>query len=486
MTFKELNLSQSILDALEDVGYTTPTPIQEQSIIPILEGNDIFGCAQTGTGKTAAFALPLLQILNPTDHIKGKRPIRALILAPTRELAIQIGESFRDYGKNTRVRSAVIFGGVSQGKQVNQIQAGVDVLIATPGRLLDLMQQGYVSLNHITHFVLDEADRMLDMGFIHDIRKVLAKLPKNKQTIFFSATVSPEIKQLAGTLLFEPVNVQVTPVSSTAELVSQSVYYVEKDQKRQLLKHILKENDVIEHAIVFTRTKHGADRVARDLTKAGVRAEAIHGDKSQGARERALGGFKSREIRVLVATDIAARGIDVDQLSHVINFELPEVAETYVHRIGRTGRAGSSGVAISFCSSDEKAYLKAIMKLINQEIPENELPTDLPVSEPKPRPEGQQPQQRQSQRNNNRRPERKQNDKPKEGQSENRNRNRKPSNKNRNQSQGQAGEKSAQGANRNGQNKPEKQVRTAPESTPKSEQAEQPKKRSWFSRRRAR
>ena len=478
MTFKELNLSKSLLDALEDVGYTTPTPIQEQSIIPILEGNDIFGCAQTGTGKTAAFALPLLQILDPTDHIKGKRPIRALILAPTRELAIQIGESFRDYGKNTRVRSAVIFGGVSQGKQVNQINAGVDVLIATPGRLLDLMQQGYISLNHITHFVLDEADRMLDMGFIHDIRKVLAKLPKNKQTIFFSATVSPEIKQLAGTLLFEPVNVQVTPVSSTAELVSQSVYYVEKDQKRVLLKHILKENDVIEHAIVFTRTKHGADRVARDLSRAGVRAEAIHGDKSQNARERALSGFKSREIRVLVATDIAARGIDVDQLSHVINFELPEVAETYVHRIGRTGRAGSSGIAISFCSSDEKAYLKAIMKLTNQQIPENELPVDLPAADPKPVQQNAQPRPPRQPRNEQ---------KPKEGQRENRNR--KPKNNNRNQSQGQAGEKSGQPANRNGQQKAEKPVRSTAESQAKAPTAAEaePKRRSWFSsRKRAR
>ena len=373
MSFKDLRLSQSLLDALNAVGYTTPTPIQAQSIIPILEGNDIFGCAQTGTGKTAAFALPLLQILDHPEQVKGKRPIKALILAPTRELAIQIGESFRDYGKNTRVRSAVIFGGVTQGKQVNAINAGVDVLIATPGRLLDLMQQGYISLQHIKHFVLDEADRMLDMGFIHDIKKVLAKLPKEKQTIFFSATVSPEIKKLAGTLLFEPVNVQVTPVSSTAELVSQSVYYVEKEQKRSLLRQILIDKNIA-HALVFTRTKHGADKVVRELNKSGVKAEAIHGNKSQNARERALKGFKNRDIRVLVATDIASRGIDVDSLSHVINFELPEVAETYVHRIGRTGRAGSSGVAISFCSKDEKVYLKGITKLINQQIPEEALP----------------------------------------------------------------------------------------------------------------
>lgn len=373
MLFKDLNLSQSLLDALDAVGYTTPTPIQEQSIPFILEGRDIFGCAQTGTGKTASFALPLLQLLEPTEPVKGKRHVHALILAPTRELAIQIGESFRDYGKNSKLRSAVIFGGVSQHKQVNQLNAGVDILIATPGRLLDLMQQGFITLQHITHFVLDEADRMLDMGFIHDIKKVLAKLPKNKQTIFFSATVSPEIKKLAGTLLFEPANVQVTPISSTAELVSQSVYYVEKEDKRNLLKQVI-ESENIEHALVFTRTKHGADRVAKELNKVGVRSEAIHGNKSQNARERALKGFKNREIRVLVATDIASRGIDVDQLSHVINFELPEVAETYVHRIGRTGRAGSTGVAISFCSKDEKAYLKSITKLINQNIPEGAMP----------------------------------------------------------------------------------------------------------------
>jgi len=369
MLFKDLDLSQSLLDALEAVGYTTPTPIQEQSIPHILAGRDIFGCAQTGTGKTASFALPLLQLLEPTEGVKGKRNVKALILAPTRELAIQIGESFRDYGKNSKLRSAVIFGGVSQHKQVNQLGAGVDILIATPGRLLDLMQQGFITLQHITHFVLDEADRMLDMGFIHDIKKVLAKLPKNKQTIFFSATVSPEIKQLAGTLLFDPANVQVDPISSTAELVSQTLYYVEKEEKRTMLKRVI-EKENIEHALVFTRTKHGADRVAKELNKVGIRSEAIHGNKSQNARERALKGFKNREIRILVATDIASRGIDVDQLSHVINFELPEVAETYVHRIGRTGRAGSTGKAISFCSSDEKQYLKGITKLINQAIPE--------------------------------------------------------------------------------------------------------------------
>lgn len=372
MLFTDLNLSSSLLDALNTIGYTQPTPIQEQSIPHILEGRDIFGCAQTGTGKTASFALPLLQLLEPEQPVKGKRQVKALILAPTRELAIQIGESFRDYGKNSKLRSVVIFGGVSQHKQVNQLSAGADILIATPGRLLDLMQQGIITLQHITHFVLDEADRMLDMGFIHDIRKVIAKLPKNKQTIFFSATVSKDIMQLASTLLYDPVNVQVDPVSSTAELVAQSVYYVEKEQKRNLLKQVIEKSN-IEHALVFTRTKHGADRVAKELNKAGIRSEAIHGNKSQNARERALKGFKNREIRVLVATDIASRGIDVDQLSHVINFELPEVAETYVHRIGRTGRAGSTGIAISFCSQDEKPYLKSITKLIDQQIPEMKL-----------------------------------------------------------------------------------------------------------------
>lgn len=369
MLFSDLALRPSLLDALKEIGYTEPTPIQQQSIPPILEGSDIFGCAQTGTGKTASFALPLLQHLEPKHPLKGKRQVRALILAPTRELAIQIGESFRDYGKYSSLRSAVIFGGVSQNKQAAHLRQGTDILIATPGRLLDFMQQGIVTLQHITHFVLDEADRMLDMGFIHDIRKIIARLPKNRQTIFFSATVSKEIMTLAGTLLFDPVHVQVTPVSSTAELVQQSVCYVEKTEKRGMLIRLINSEN-IGHALVFTRTKHGADRVAKELNRAGIRSEAIHGNKSQNARERALQGFKNRDIRILVATDIASRGIDVDQLSHVINFELPEVAETYVHRIGRTGRAGSSGKAISFCATEEKAYLKSIVKLIDQKIPE--------------------------------------------------------------------------------------------------------------------
>lgn len=372
MQFDELNLYPHLLDALKELDYTTPTPIQEQSIPSLLEGKDLFGCAQTGTGKTAAFALPILQHLEPDGPIKGKRPIRCLVLAPTRELANQINDSFKAYGKHSKLRSMVIFGGVNQNKQVNQLNAGVDILVATPGRLLDLMNQGHIHLSKITHFVLDEADRMLDMGFIHDIKKILPRLPKNKQNIFFSATISPTIMELAGTILFDPVNVRVTPVSSTAEIVEQFVYYVEKADKRAFLKQLIK-NENISHAIVFTRTKHGADRVARELTKSGHKAEAIHGDKSQNARERALAGFKNRTVNFLVATDIASRGIDIDQLEYVINFEIPEVAETYVHRIGRTGRAGSSGVAYTMCSSEEKGSLKAIQKLINQQIPERKL-----------------------------------------------------------------------------------------------------------------
>jgi ATP-dependent RNA helicase RhlE len=372
MKFSDLNLYQHLLDALNELEYTTPTPIQEQSIPVLLEGKDLFGCAQTGTGKTAAFALPILQHLEPEGPIKGKRPIRCLVLAPTRELANQINDSFKAYGKHSKIRSMVIFGGVNQNKQVNQLNAGVDVLVATPGRLLDLMNQGFISLAKITHFVLDEADRMLDMGFIHDIRKIIPRLPKNKQSIFFSATVSPSIMELAGTILFDPENVRVSPVSSTAEIVEQFVYYVEKTEKRSFLKQLIKQEN-IGHAIVFTRTKHGADRVAKELTKAGYNAAAIHGDKSQNARERALEGFKDRKVNFLVATDIASRGIDVDNLEFVINFEIPEVAETYVHRIGRTGRAGSSGIAYTLCASEEKSYLKAIQKLINQQIPEKKL-----------------------------------------------------------------------------------------------------------------
>jgi ATP-dependent RNA helicase RhlE len=365
MSFEKLNLAKPLLEALVKKGYTVPTPIQQQSIPPILEGKDIFGCAQTGTGKTAAFALPILQLMaaKPSNH----RTIRALILAPTRELALQISESFGEYGRNSGLRHTVVFGGVNQNPQINAIRNGVDILIATPGRLLDLMQQNVVKLHGIEYFVLDEADRMLDMGFIRDINRIIVKLPKVRQTLFFSATVSPEIKKLSQTILSNPIHVSVTPVSSTAELVSQSVYYVSKDKKRALLQHVL-DTEGIAHALVFTRTKHGADKVAKELSRNGIKAEAIHGNKSQNAREKALKGFKERSIRILVATDIASRGIDVDKLSHVINFEIPEVAETYVHRIGRTGRAGSEGIALSFCCGEEAGYMKSITKLINKKI----------------------------------------------------------------------------------------------------------------------
>lgn len=367
MTFSDLKLIKPLVLALDKVGYTSPTPIQQQSIPAILEGRDIFGCAQTGTGKTAAFALPILQLLDSNKDNNKQRNIKALILAPTRELALQISESFRDYGYNLRLSHTTVFGGVSQLAQTKALRAGVDILIATPGRLLDLMNQGFINLNSVEHFVLDEADRMLDMGFINDMKKVIAKLPAKRQTLFFSATAAPDIMKLANTILKNPVHVAVSPVSSTATLVDQSVFYVKRENKRNLLKHVLKSND-IEHVLVFTRTKRGADKVAKDLNKDGIKAEAIHGNKSQGARERALKGFKNRSIRVLVATDIASRGIDVDKLSHVINFEIPEVAETYVHRIGRTGRAGASGTALSFCSQEELSYMKDISKLIKKNI----------------------------------------------------------------------------------------------------------------------
>lgn len=365
MKFSELKLVAPLLDAIEKLNYTTPTPIQVQSIPHLLQGKDIFGCAQTGTGKTAAFALPILQHLSLANN--SSRSIKALILAPTRELALQIDKSFDDYGKNLKVSHSVIFGGVSQHNQVNALKKGIDVLVATPGRLLDLMEQGYVRLDKIEYFVLDEADRMLDMGFINDIRKIIAKIPAKRQTIFFSATVTPDIMKLAEKILSNPVKVNVTPVSTPAETVEQSVFYVQKEDKRSLLKHVIKSN-MIEHALVFTRTKRGADRVARELNKNGIKADSIHGDKSQNARVRALNGFKSRKINILVATDIAARGIDVDKLSHVINYEIPETPETYVHRIGRTGRAGESGVALSFCSQDERDYLKDIRKLVRKNI----------------------------------------------------------------------------------------------------------------------
>jgi ATP-dependent RNA helicase RhlE len=367
MKFNELISNMEICNALHVKGYTEPTPIQEQAIPHILEGSDVFGCAQTGTGKTAAFALPILQLLSNTPHQGRDAKIRAVVLAPTRELAIQINQSFTDYGKGLRLRNAVIYGGVSQHPQTSALKAGVDILVATPGRLIDLIDQGFVHLKHVEFLVLDEADRMLDMGFIHDIKRVIKLLPVKRQTVFFSATIPLEISKLAGAILNKPVQVNVAPVSAPAEKVSQCVYFIEKTEKRSLLFQILTD-DKIDHALIFARTKRGADRIAKDLTKKGIKAEAIHGDKSQGSRERALDGFKNRRIRILVATDIASRGIDVDKLSHVINFDLPEVPETYIHRIGRTARAGEEGAAISFCSPDELPYLKDIRKLVPKDI----------------------------------------------------------------------------------------------------------------------
>ena len=367
MTFAELQLIKPLLDALTKKGYESPSPIQEKAIPPILLGKDIFGCAQTGTGKTAAFALPILQLLNANKTPNKRREIKALILAPTRELAAQISENFKEYGSNLGFVHHTIFGGVSQFHQVEAIKKGVDILIATPGRLLDLMNQGFVKLGGIEYFVLDEADRMLDMGFINDIKKVITKLPVKRQTMFFSATAAPNIMKLANTILKNPVSVAVNPIASTATLIKQTVYFVQKTKKTDLLKHILK-TEKINHVLIFTRTKHGADKVAKALTAFNIKAEAIHGNKSQNNRERALKGFKDRTIQVLVATDIASRGIDVDKLTHVINFEIPEQAETYVHRIGRTGRAGEKGEAISFCSHEELPYFKDIQKLIKKDI----------------------------------------------------------------------------------------------------------------------
>ncbi len=368
-TFDQMGLIEPILKALNEEGYTQPTPIQAQAIPHLLQGRDLLGCAQTGTGKTAAFSIPILQRLY-AEKQQGtmKRGIKTLILTPTRELAIQIQESLQSYGRHLGLKNLVIFGGVSQHSQVQALQRGVDILVATPGRLLDLMQQRYVHLNDISTFVLDEADRMLDMGFVHDVKKVIVRLPAKRQTLFFSATMPPDIQQLANSILTNPVKVEVTPVSSTAELIQQSLFLVEKNNKKNLLMHLLKD-ETVSSALIFTRTKHGADRVAKDLVRSGVEAQAIHGNKSQNARQNALSNFKNGNTRVLVATDIAARGIDIDELSHVINFELPNIPETYVHRIGRTGRAGFSGIAYSFCEAEEMSYLKDIQKLIGKPIP---------------------------------------------------------------------------------------------------------------------
>ncbi len=366
--FKDLQLIQPIQKSLEELGYETPTPIQQQAIPPILEKKDLLGCAQTGTGKTAAFAIPILQILHTKNSQNHNRNIKALIVTPTRELAIQIDESFSDYGKFLPLKHAVIFGGVKQTPQVGKLRNGIDILVATPGRLLDLCNQKIISLKDIEIFVLDEADRMLDMGFIHDVKKLLQILPAKRQNLFFSATMPKPIQELAHTILNQPVKVEVTPESTTAETVQQSLYFVDKENKIKLLHEILK-NQIHESVLVFTRTKHGADKLVKALAKLGVSGAAIHGNKSQNARQNALNNFKNKKIQVLVATDIAARGIDIDLLKYVINFEIPNIPETYVHRIGRGGRAGAEGIAISLCDIDEKEYVRDIEKVIGLKIP---------------------------------------------------------------------------------------------------------------------
>jgi ATP-dependent RNA helicase RhlE len=383
MLFEELNLIMPIREALRAEGYVEPTDIQQMAIPPLLEGRDMVGCAQTGTGKTAAFAIPILQKLAAEKREPGtKRTIRALILAPTRELAIQIGESFSTYGKNLGYRNLVIFGGVGQKPQTDALKSGIDILVATPGRLLDLMNQKFINLHHVQFFVLDEADRMLDMGMVNDVKKIIAHLPQRRQNMLFSATMPTEITKLVDSLLTDPVKVAVTPIASTVDVIEQAVYYVDKKDKKQLLIHILKDKSIVS-ALVFSRTKHGADKIVKDLSRAGVQAQAIHGNKSQGARQDALNNFKERKTRILVATDIAARGIDIIELSHVINYDLPNISETYVHRIGRTGRAGLGGVALSFCDAEEIPYLKDIEKLIQKKIPVVEdHPYPLEIVEP--------------------------------------------------------------------------------------------------------
>ncbi|TLS49761.1 DEAD/DEAH box helicase [Paenibacillus antri] len=400
MNFKELNIIPPILQALAKENYEKPTPIQEQAIPAVLAGRDVFGCAQTGTGKTAAFSVPILQLLHSRPRKQGeRRRIRALVLSPTRELAIQIDESMQAYGRFTGLKNVSIVGGVSQKPQEQALERGVDILIATPGRLIDLINQKVVDLRHVEILVLDEADRMLDMGFINDVKKVIAAVPAKRQTLFFSATVPPEISKLANSLLVNPVSVEVTPVSSTVDRIEQSLYFVDKENKQKLLTDLLQDRS-ISSALVFTRTKHGADRVAKGLTRSNISAQAIHGDKSQNARQAALNNFKNGTTRVLVATDIAARGIDIEELSHVINFNLPNIPETYVHRIGRTGRAGHSGIAISFCEQEEIPYLKDIEKVTKKTIPvvkDHPYPMTgaMPAAKPEPQrgqqPRGQQP-----------------------------------------------------------------------------------------------
>lgn len=384
MKFKDLNIIEPIMKALEDKGYEEPTPIQAEAIPYVLNRRDVLGVAQTGTGKTAAFSIPIIQLIHKKDGRHQGRPhLRSLIVTPTRELAIQIGENIRDYSKNTNIRHTVIFGGVKQHKQVQSLKQGVHILVATPGRLLDLINQGFISLREVKLFILDEADRMLDMGFIHDINKLIDLLPEQRQSLFFSATMPDNIVKLSKKILNDPVRVEVTPASTTAETIQQYLYYTNRNTKQSLLVHILEERK-IEQALVFSRTKHGADRIARNLKKAGIDSASIHGDKSQPQRQKALKSFKSGKTRVLVATDIAARGIDIDKLKYVINFDVPNEPESYVHRIGRSGRAGEEGVALSICEPEENAYIRDIQKLIGQKIDvvdENPFPqTDKPMT----------------------------------------------------------------------------------------------------------
>lgn len=384
MKFEDLNLIPPILKALSDEGYTEPTSIQEKAIPLILKREDVLGSAQTGTGKTAAFAIPIIQHLSKGQENKnGKRKIASLIVTPTRELAIQIGESFTAYGRYTQIKNTVIYGGVGQGSQTDALRRGVDVLVATPGRLLDLMNQGYVSLNEIRYFVLDEADRMLDMGFIHDIKKIIAKLPKSRQSLFFSATMPKNIVDLSQQILINPKKVAVSPVSSTAETIQQYIYMTNRENKKDLLFHILKDS-TLKQVLLFSRTKHGADRIVRNLKKKNIECAAIHGDKSQNQRQKALKSFKNGQVRVLVATDIAARGIDIDKLRYVVNYDIPNESETYVHRIGRCGRAGEDGISISICEPEENEFIRDIEKLIKQKIQvvnDNPFPqTDKPMS----------------------------------------------------------------------------------------------------------
>ncbi len=401
MKFEDLNLLKNIQQALIEEGYEAPTPIQEQAIPIILQDTDLVGCAQTGTGKTAAFAIPILnQLHRIVGSAKKVKYIRTLVVTPTRELALQIGESFDTYGKYTNIRQLTIFGGVNQVPQTDQLKKGVDILIATPGRLLDLHKQGFINLDHLHHLVLDEADQMLDMGFINDVKKIVKLTPDNRQTLLFSATMPIAIRELADTFLTNPKYVSVTPVSSTAERVKQQIYFVDKGDKRKLLYHLIR-NENLSNVLVFTRTKHGADNAVRALKKNGIEAGAIHGDKSQNARVRMLDAFKNKEISVLVATDIAARGIDIDNLPYVINFDLPNVPETYVHRIGRTGRAGNEGTAISFCSRDELPYLKDIEKLIRLKIKVIDgHPYPYAEGEAAEKPQGQKPDRRNSNKGN--------------------------------------------------------------------------------------